>query len=307
MATIGIPKGMFYFEHSVMWEEFFGILGLDVVTSQDTNKKVMDDGVKHCSNETCLPVKVFHGHVANLKDRVDYVFIPRYQSTGKNEYTCPKFCALPDMTASNLGRGIKIIEVKINIDAHPGETAESLKVLAKTLKIKPSKVLEAFNEAQSKYMQNRTGKDTKTGNQKNKEDGRVALSLLGHPYMIYDSCLNMRLIEKLNKRNIDVLTPRDIDYETKRRNAYPYQGRIFWDVGFELLGSAFTYANNDRVKGMIYLTPFACGLDAFIMEFIESRIKSLNSNLPLLKLTVDEHTGEAGFDTRLEAFIDMIG
>jgi predicted nucleotide-binding protein (sugar kinase/HSP70/actin superfamily) len=307
MATIGIPKGMFYFEYSVMWEEFFRILGFDVVISQDTNRKVMDDGVKYCSNETCLPVKVFHGHVANLKNRVDYVFIPRYQSTDKNEYTCPKFCALPDMIATNLGRGTKILEVKINIDSKPGETTESLKVLAKTLHIKPSKIIEAFNEAQSKYMQYRTRTGTKTVNQKNKKNDRVALSLLGHPYMIYDSCLNMRLVEKLNRRNIDVLTPRDIDYETKRRNAYPYQGRIFWDVGFELLGSAFTYALDDRIKGIIYLTPFACGLDAFIMEFIESRVKSLNNNLPLLKLTVDEHTGEAGFDTRLEAFIDMIG
>ncbi|GAE90647.1 hypothetical protein [Acetivibrio straminisolvens] len=57
---------------------------------------------------------------------------------------------------------------------------------------------------------------------------------------------------------------------------------------------------------MIYLTPFACGVDAFVLEFIERRLKE-QYNMPLLKLTVDEHTGEAGFDTRLEAFLDMIG
>lgn len=307
MATIGIPKGMFYFEHSTMWEDFFKSLGFDVVISQDTNKKVMDDGVKHCSNETCLPVKVFHGHVASLKDKVDFVFIPRYQSTGKNEYTCPKFCGLPDMTAINLGGQIKILEVKINMDAYPGETVESLKVIAKTLKLNPAKVLEAFNKSYSKHMKTKVGTDNNLCNKENEGSSKVVLSLLGHPYMIYDSYLSMRLIEKLNKRNIAVFTPRDIDFETKRRNAYPYQEKTFWDIGFELLGSAFTYAKDERVKGMIYLTPFACGLDAFIMEFIESRIKSEYRSLPLLKLTVDEHTGEAGFDTRLEAFIDMIG
>lgn len=305
MATIGIPKGMYYFEYSPMWEDFFKNLGFEVVLSQDTNKKVMDEGIKRCSNETCLPVKVFHGHVAELKDICDYIFIPRYQSTGKKEYTCPKLCGLPDMTSINMDRKIKILEVKINLDSRPDETNESLKLMAKTLCIKFTKVLEAFNEACKKYAQEaykENGREKKAAS-----DSRLAISLLGHPYMIYDSYLNMRLIEKLKKRNIDVFTPRDIDYETKRKNAYPYQGKTFWNIGFELLGSAFTYAKNERIKGMIYLTPFACGLDAFIMEFIENRIKSQYRNLPLLKLTVDEHTGEAGFDTRVEAFLDMIG
>ena len=28
--------------------------------------------------------------------------------------------------------------------------------------------------------------------------------------------------------------------------------------------------------------------------------------MPLIHLTIDEHTGEAGFVTRLEAFVDML-
>jgi predicted nucleotide-binding protein (sugar kinase/HSP70/actin superfamily) len=124
--------------------------------------------------------------------------------------------------------------------------------------------------------------------------------------MIYDSYLSMTLIDKLIRKSITVYTPKDIDHETKRRNAYPFQGKVFWDVGFELLGSAFTFAEDRNIKGLIYLTPFACGVDAFILEFIERRIKS-HYNIPLLKLTIDEHTGEAGFDTRLEAFLDMVG
>jgi len=82
----------------------------------------MDDGIKCCSNETCLPVKVFHGHVMSLKDKVDYIFIPRYQSTQKNEYTCPKLCGLPDMIKVNLGNQIKILEIKINMNSCRDET-----------------------------------------------------------------------------------------------------------------------------------------------------------------------------------------
>lgn len=303
MVTIGIPKAMFFYEDSSIWEEFFKSLGFEVVLSQDTNRKILDEGIRCCNNETCLPVKVFHGHVMSLKDKVDYVFIPRYQRTCKNEYTCPKVCGLPDMAAANLAGQIRIIEVKINMDSYSYDTKESLLNIAKTFKIKPYKVLDAFNTAWTRYTQikfkeNRIRKIEGDGN-------KAGLVVLGHPYMVYDNYISMGLIEKLKKRNIDVYTSGDIDFETKRRNAYPYQGKIFWDIGFELLGSAFTYARDENVKGMIYLTPFGCGLDAFIMEFIELGIKS--SEIPLLKLTVDEHTGEVGFDTRLEAFIDMIG
>ena len=34
--------------------------------------------------------------------------------------------------------------------------------------------------------------------------------------------------------------------------------------------------------------------------------KAKEYNKPLLCLTIDEHTGEAGFVTRLEAFVDML-
>jgi len=305
MISIGIPKGLFFFEHSILWEEFFRNLGCKVVVSDDTNKQILDCGVKYCSNETCLPVKVFHGHAYSLKDKVDYVFIPRYTSVDKNEYTCPKFCGLPDMTLLNLKRQIRVLEVKIHIDLMPEETFESLKELASILNLKYSDVVEAFKKAIEAY--DSICKQTlKFKSYMDNESEKTVISLLGHPYMVYDRYLNMKLIEKLEKRNITVFTPKDIDHETKRKNAYPFQGKVFWDIGFELLGSAFTFASTPGIRGIIYLTPFACGVDAFVLEFIERQLKA-KYNIPLLKLTVDEHTGEAGFDTRLEAFLDMVG
>jgi len=306
MPTIGLPKGLFYYEHSVLWENFFKYLGCNVIVSEDTNKEILDYGVKHCSNETCLPVKVFHGHVYSLKDKADYIFIPRYISLDKNEYSCPKFCGLPDMALLNLKKQINILEVKIHADMYPQQTVESLRAIAKTLGINHADVIEAFKEATNVFIESREQALKTAKTSMSESCNKTALAILGHPYMIYDNYLSMTLMDKLIKRNINVYTPRSIDYETKRKNAYPFQGKVFWDTGFELLGSAFTFAENNGIKGIIYLTPFACGLDAFILEFIERWFKS-RYNIPLLKLTVDEHTGEAGFDTRLEAFLDMVG
>lgn len=300
MATIGLPKGMFYYQHSALWERFFRNLGCNVVVSEDTNKRILDCGVKCCSNETCLPVKVFHGHVYSLKDRVDYIFIPRYTSLEKNEYTCPKFCGLPDMARLNLGKGIRILEVSMHVDKGPGETARSLEEVGTELGVEPERVENAFRDAQRAFREgSREERPPLPGG------GSFAVCILGHPYMIYDRYLSMQLIKKLTDRGITVYTPESLDRATKRKNAYPYQGEVFWEVGLDNLGSAFTFAEDKNVRGIIYLTPFACGIDSFVTEFIERRFKS-HYSVPFMKLTVDEHTGEAGFDTRLEAFLDMI-
>ena len=303
--TIGLPKAMMYYEHGMLWEDFFKLLGLNVVVSEDTNKEILDLGVKYCSNETCLPVKVLHGHVLNLKDKADYIFIPRYKTTDKQEFTCPKLCGLPDIARLNLKNDIKILEVMIDEKKGMENTIKSLKDMASTLNIEYKKVLSAYYEAIKKRL-NFNIKISQIESDLKKNENKPVIVVLGHPYMIYDNYISMKLIKKLIDKEYNVLTPENLDNEVKRNNAYPYKGRYFYRAGFDNLGSAFTYADNPDLKGIIYLTPFACGIDSLVIEFIEIRLKS-NYKIPWMKLTVDEHTGEAGFDTRLEAFLDMIG
>jgi predicted nucleotide-binding protein (sugar kinase/HSP70/actin superfamily) len=38
----------------------------------------------------------------------------------------------------------------------------------------------------------------------------------------------------------------------------------------------------------------------------EIQYHATEKNLPMMNLTIDEHTGEAGFVTRVEAFVDML-
>jgi predicted nucleotide-binding protein (sugar kinase/HSP70/actin superfamily) len=57
-----------------------------------------------------------------------------------------------------------------------------------------------------------------------------------------------------------------------------------------------------EIDGIIYVACFACGPDSFIGEIIERKIE----NKPYMLLVIDEHTGEGGLNTRLEAFCDML-
>jgi predicted nucleotide-binding protein (sugar kinase/HSP70/actin superfamily) len=62
----------------------------------------MDLGIKDTVNDACIPIKVFHGHVASLRNKVDCIFIPRLMSLEGSITLCPKFLGLPDMVKSSV-------------------------------------------------------------------------------------------------------------------------------------------------------------------------------------------------------------
>ena len=78
----------------------------------------------------------------------------------------------------------------------------------------------------------------------------------------------------------------------------------YWANEYDMTGSAGHYLKDNKVDGVITLTAFGCGPDSLMVERITRKAKRFNK--PLLNITIDEHTGEAGFITRLEAFVDML-
>jgi len=61
---------------------------------------------------------------------------------------------------------------------------------------------------------------------------------------------------------------------------------------------------NYDIAGAIEISSFQCGCDAVLKEFVEKEFRE--RKIPFLYLMIDEHTGEAGLQTRLEAFMDTI-
>ena len=83
---IGIPKGLLYYKYHPFMERFFIELGAEVIVSEDTNKGILNEGVKLCVDEACLPIKVFHGHVESIKDKCDILLIPRIMRIREKEF-----------------------------------------------------------------------------------------------------------------------------------------------------------------------------------------------------------------------------
>ncbi|WP_416197644.1 MAG: DUF2229 domain-containing protein [Sporanaerobacter sp.] len=321
MCKIGIPRGMLFYDYYPLWAEFFEELGAKVVVSPKSNKEILNSGVLSCVDECCLPVKVFHGHVDYLKDKVDYIFIPKIISIRKMEYCCPKILGLPDMVKFSIEDLPPIIDTNINLRKNSYTSSKYKKAVYEAGKCvikNSSKIRNAYKKAEESYqrylyllskgvipieaikMYNKTFVDLNYNSKKHD----MSIMVVGHPYNIYDEYLNMNIISKLINKGIKVMTPEMVNKDEIIYYSAQLPKRMFWTYGRRIVGSAFSLIERDEVDGIIYLSSFGCGIDSILIDLIERKAK--NKGIPFTLLTLDEQTGEAGIDTRVEAFIDMM-
>lgn len=315
---VGIPRGMFYYDYYLLWEQFFKNLNVEVVLSPKSNKEILDKGVLSCVDEACFPVKVFHGHVEHLKNKVDYIFIPKFISLSKMEYCCPKHLGLPDMVKHSIEGLPKIIAPTINLRSSMRSLKKSILYTGKYFTNSNYKILKAYNRAYKQFVEynellsrgviplNAIGLldslslKTKASEEKHK----TKILLLGHSYNIYDDYINMNTSNKLKNNDVGIITAEMIEEEIARQYTSKLSKRMFWTHGQRIVGSAFYLIEERKIDGIIYISAFGCGLDSVLMDLVERKAKDYS--IPFTLLTIDEQTGEAGINTRIEAFVDML-
>jgi predicted nucleotide-binding protein (sugar kinase/HSP70/actin superfamily) len=290
---VGIPKGLLYWKYHVFIETFLSELGAELVISPDTNKEILDSGIKHCVDEACLPIKVFHGHVDWLKNRCDLLIIPRIMQLRKREYICPKFCGLPEMIKNSIPGLPEIIGEPIY--AHTGEALfKWCKMLGNRITRNNRKINLAFDRALAAQKEHRTGTNDTSCN--------IKVALLGHPYSVYDTYCNMNVRRKLNNLGIGVITEEYTEESSRDKYIEGLYKKPFWTFARNSYGSSLALHDAGEIRGIVYVSSFACGIDSVVIELIKDKI----GDFPMLILKIDEHTGEAGIDTRIEAFTDML-
>ncbi|UYP47051.1 hypothetical protein NEF87_003336 [Candidatus Lokiarchaeum ossiferum] len=147
----------------------------------------------------------------------------------------------------------------------------------------------------------------------------IKVGIVGEIYVVLEPALNVELHRRLNelgvvvehsnslRRFIDIpykLNPfrhMPIDYEQKA--ARPYVAHRLGGETQESIGSTILLKKKGW-DGMVHLYPFTC-MPEIISRSILPAV-SRDHDMPVLSLVVDEQTGEAGFQTRLEAFIDLL-
>lgn len=302
---IGIPRALLTYEYPMLYTKFFEYLGIEVVLSDKTNDKIMEDGIKCSVDEACLASKIFLGHVMNLIEKsdelqIDYIFIPRIGFFDKKETVCVKFYALVDICKNifdskflTLNVDYKMRENEMTAFLNLGKKLGKSKVTTLNAYIKAKKYQEMYDLKKYNEQLNNMNGDKKN------------ILIVSHPYIEYDDFLGKPISDYLKKNNVNVCYA-DVNYckvgkDIASQNRYREISKaIYWKHNKELLNGIVEY--KDKVDGIIYLSVFPCGTDSLTNDI---SIRKVN-NIPTLNIVLDEQKANAGLLTRLESFLDII-
>jgi predicted nucleotide-binding protein (sugar kinase/HSP70/actin superfamily) len=308
---VGVPRAMFFHDRFPFWRAFLEALGCAVVLSDETNRKIAQDGIDLTVAEPCYPIRVAHGHVKDLVDKgVDWILLPNIMNAEPTPDTtesqmCPWAQTLPYVVKS-VPRLAEIRERVLTPTVHfrLGEehVAHDLVPLGRTLGLRKGHTLRAAAAgfaAQRRFHAalERLGRQALAALAAGAQPGIV---LVGRPYNIHDRAVNLDVPGKLrdyygiNVIPLDCLPLGDVDIREVNDNMY-------WHSGRRILAAA-KLAGATANLHLIHITNFKCGPDSYVKHFIGTACRK-----PVLSLQFDGHGNDAGFLTRCEAYLDSQG
>ena len=316
---IGIPRAISYYGNFPFYYGFFKALGLEIILSDKTTTAIINNGVEKVVSDTCLPIKVYVGHVLNLLEKgCETIFVPSLQSSSYKINNCSKIRGLPEIIRNVINKPFKMIEP--TIDKTEGISFKDFCYdIAQDFDICDKDFIENAIKAGWEIFDN-FYKMTNSGVNyelalKCALEGKIisnpvaivkplSVVIMAHGYNLFDERISMRLINKLEKMGVKAYTGLNVKKEDALKSIRELGEIQYWANELDLTGAAAYYMLNNKVDGIIALSAFGCGPDSLMVDEIQYHAKE--RKMPMIHLTIDEHTGEAGFVTRVEAFVDML-
>ena len=296
--TVGIPRALLYHRYGAMWETYFQTLGVKTLLSPVTSRETVEVGSALAIDETCLSAKIYLGHVQTLVGQCDQIFIPRYSNTGRHEIFCARFEAMYDQARSLFrDSGQRFISCNVDVmeDSYEAKAYEELgKALGFTSKAAKQAYTVALREQQKAWKAAVAAQELLY-----RKDG-LKILVAGHGYIVADSYIGKPVMDGLRNLGAVPLRADITDRDAALRDSAKYSPTLRWVVNRELMGGILRHM--EQVDGIILLSAFPCGPDAMVNELLTRRLNSV----PILNLVLDEQTGTAGIETRLESFVDII-
>ena len=317
---IGIPRAMSYYNYFPFWYGFFEALGIKVVVSDKTTKQTMSSGSALVVSETCLPVKVYVGHILNLLEKgVDKIFVPSIQSIDHKIYNCSKIRGLPDLIRNVVKKDFTMIEATLDKSEKNQGLYVFLKEAVAPFGIKDEKKIKAASKEGWKVMNNfkimlnsglsyekalNYAKKGQVVITKNSKSYPISVAVLAHNYNLFDDRISMKIFDKLENLDVKTYIADQLSIEQLQEGISSMESKLYWANDYEMTGAAGHYLQDNNIDGIITINAFGCGPDSIMIERISRAARKFSK--PVLNLSVDEQTGEAGFVTRIEAFTDML-
>ncbi|KJS47789.1 acyl-CoA dehydratase activase-related protein [Desulfosporosinus sp. BICA1-9] len=151
-------------------------------------------------------------------------------------------------------------------------------------------------------------------------DKPLRIGIVGEIYTILDPYSSIGIEEELGRLGVEVdrsiylsgwvgshifqgLAPGYRSIKSYPKHAKPYLPHFVGGHGRETVGAAVKFAR-EGFDGIIQIFPLSC-MPEIVAASILPKVQEAYK-IPIMTLIVDEHTGQAGIQTRLEAFVDLL-
>ncbi len=333
-------------------------LGIEYVMPPLANKKALEIGSLHSSEEMCLPYKIMIGnYIQAIEKGANTIILPG--SCGPCRFG--EYCELQMNLIKKLGHNVEFIVVDFPQDIGIEEFKNRINRIShnsrKSRKEKTKALLDAvrvvnlidYIEGKAYYL---AGYEKTTGNCKeilnnskraaleaknpkemikilksykhsidkveiDKNKNPIKIAIIGEIYTVIEPFSNLYIQDKLMDYGVSTKRRLTLSWWVKNTMLSPTKlnsldikraSSEYLDIGIggharECIGEA-VLAHEEGFDGAIQIFPMGCMPEIVSKSILPSISK--DKNFPIMSLVIDEMTGEAGYITRIEAFVDLL-
>ncbi len=307
----GFNRSFLVHTYYPLYAQFFSALGYDPVLPQACDQA----GIDHRNAPFCYPVELAHGffhHLVMAEAPPQLLFLPHFKSVptlngDRNSQVCPLVQGETFYLQSTFrprlemlkDQGTRIFSPLIDLaDGLNGarkplvDTAIQLGVTRKLAEQAFERAAAVMNSCQEEMRA--VGRQALEELNQNPE--KIGVVLVARPYNGYVEEAHKGIPHKFASRGITVLPMDFLEVADQ-----PSKRHMYWGMGQRILMAANKIKPHPQLFAT-YITNFSCGPDSFLIGYF----RELMGRKPSLTLELDSHTADAGLETRIEAFLDIV-
>jgi len=313
-GRIGFNRSFLVNTYYPLYSNFFAALGYEIVMPETPSQ----EGVDQRNAAFCYPVELAHGFFYSLlemENPPDYIFLPHFKAVpGENNsasssqsQVCPLVqgetfylqTTFRKKIAQLKQNGTRLLTPLIDLSIDLDEARQPLVQTAVRMGISRKEARRAFELAlqRQRECQAHIKELGRQMIEKLEQDPQnVAVVIFSRPYNGFVEEAHMGIPHKFASRGIPVIPLDFLDLEEEHSKRHMY-----WGMGKLIMKAARLVERHPQLFGT-YITNFSCGPDSFVVSYF----RTIMGRKPSLTLELDSHTADAGLETRVEAFLDIV-
>ena len=303
--TMGMNRSFLVNTFFPFFNAFFKGLGYRVVLPD----RVDPDGVDQQQAAFCFPVEIAHGFMSDLLDKdPDMLFLPHIRGIPTDEEsdnTCT--CVFVQGEAFYLGstfdgmKSKKVITPYLDLSGGLEPRVDDFVKVARDLgasRPEAEKAFRAAMDAQQTFKDTIRARGAEALREIEENPESMGVVLFGRPYNAFAGEAHKGIPGKFATRGHRILPFDMLPFEDQTLDD---ADTMYWSMGRMILKASRFVKQHPQLFGT-YISNFSCGPDSFVVGYFRNEM----GRKPSLTLELDSHTADAGLETRIEAFLDIV-